>query len=183
MAEQRGVTVCRLPPYHCELNLVELVCSQIKRYVAVHNTQFKASFINDLIDNAFDAVSDNQWANYCKHKEHIEQEMWKADNLQDDVGLLIVQLADSSSSSSTVDSNDSRSDSQGSIGMTGLAPLHYAGRLLIVCTYQGSLGKEQKSVVLITQQRGKCTPQRRTQFLNVFFTVLLLTYIVLTIFR
>jgi hypothetical protein len=69
-------------------------------------------FMNNLIDNAFDAVSDNQWANYCKHVEHIEQEMWKADNLQDDVGPLIVQLSGSYSSSSTIgsDSNDSSSD-------------------------------------------------------------------------
>jgi hypothetical protein len=97
-----------------------------KRHVAVHNTQFKASFINNLIDNAFDAVSDNQWANYCKHVEHIEQEMWKAENLQDDDGLLVVQLANSFSISSTIgsDSSDSRSDSQDSIDMAGVAPLH-----------------------------------------------------------
>jgi hypothetical protein len=126
MAEQRVVTVCRLPPYHCELNPIEMVWNQIKRHVAVNNAQFKASFINNLIDNAFDAVSDNQWANYCKLVEHIEQEMWKADNLQDDVGPLTVQLAGSSSSSSTVgsDSNDSSSDSQDSVDMTGAAPLH-----------------------------------------------------------
>jgi hypothetical protein len=81
--------------------------------------------MNSLIDNAFDEVSDSQWANYCKHIEHIAQEMWTADNLQDDVGPLIVQFADSSSSSSTIgsDSNDS-SDSQGTIDMTGVAPLH-----------------------------------------------------------
>jgi hypothetical protein len=59
--------------------------------------------MNSLIDNAFDAVSDNQWANYCKHVEHIEQGMWKADNLQNDVGPFIVQFADSSNSSSTDD--------------------------------------------------------------------------------
>jgi hypothetical protein len=41
-----------------------------------------------------------------------------ADNLQDDVGPLIVQLADSSGS----DSNDD--DSQDSVDMTGVAPLH-----------------------------------------------------------
>jgi transposase len=81
MAEQSGVTVCRLPPYHCELNPIELVWSQINRHIAVYNTQFKASFMNNLIDNEFDAVSDNQWANYFKHVEHIEQEMLKADNL------------------------------------------------------------------------------------------------------
>jgi hypothetical protein len=76
------------------------------------NTQFKASFMNNLIDNAFDAVSDNRWANYFKHVEHIEQEMWKADNSQDDAGPLTAQLSDSSSSSSTVGShsNDSSSD-------------------------------------------------------------------------
>jgi hypothetical protein len=60
IAGQRGVTVCRLPPYHSELNPIELVWSQTQRHVAVHNTQFKASFMNSLIDNAFDAVSDNQ---------------------------------------------------------------------------------------------------------------------------
>jgi transposase len=59
MAKQRGMTVCRLPPYHCELNPIELVWSQIERHGAVHNTQFKASFMNNLTDNSFDAVSDN----------------------------------------------------------------------------------------------------------------------------
>jgi transposase len=38
MAKQRGVTVCRLPPYHCELNPIELVCSQIEIHAAAHNT-------------------------------------------------------------------------------------------------------------------------------------------------
>jgi transposase len=38
MAEQRAVTVCRLPPYHCELNPLELVWSQIKRQVVVRIT-------------------------------------------------------------------------------------------------------------------------------------------------
>jgi hypothetical protein len=82
--------------------------------------------MNNLIDNEFDVVSDNQWASYCKHVEHIEQQMWTADNLQEDVGPLTVQLTDSSSSSSSVgsDSNDSSSDSQDSVDMTGVAPLH-----------------------------------------------------------
>jgi transposase len=56
MAKQRCVTVCRLPPYKCELNPIELVWSQIKIHVAVHNTQFKTLFMNNLIGNSFDAV-------------------------------------------------------------------------------------------------------------------------------
>jgi hypothetical protein len=70
--------------------------------------------MNNLIDNSFDAVSDNHWANYCKHVEHTEQETWMADNLQD-VGPLIVQLADSSGSSY---------GAQDSVDMTGVAPPH-----------------------------------------------------------
>jgi hypothetical protein len=82
--------------------------------------------MNSLIDNAFDEVSDNHWANYCKHAEHIELEMWTADSLQDYVGPLIMKLADSYSSSSTIGSgsNYSSSDSQDSVDMTGVAPLH-----------------------------------------------------------
>jgi hypothetical protein len=82
--------------------------------------------MNSLIDNEFDAVSDNQWANYCKHVERIEQGMWKADNLQDGVGPLIVQLTDPFSSISTIgsDSNDTSSNSQDSVDMTCAAPLH-----------------------------------------------------------
>jgi hypothetical protein len=89
------------------------------RDIFLYITQFQASFINNLIDNAFYAVSDNQWANYWKHVEHIEQETWKADNLQDNVGSLTAQLAGSYSSSSTIGS-----DSQDSVDITLVAPLH-----------------------------------------------------------
>ncbi|CAH2095722.1 unnamed protein product [Euphydryas editha] len=34
MAEQKGVTVLRLPPYHCEINPIELIWADIKGYVA-----------------------------------------------------------------------------------------------------------------------------------------------------
>jgi hypothetical protein len=74
--------------------------------------------MNNLIDNSFDAVSDNHCANYFKHIEHNEHEMWMADNLQDEVGSLIVQLADTSSRSSTIGSDSNDDDSQDSVDMT-----------------------------------------------------------------
>jgi hypothetical protein len=48
----------------------------------------------------------------------MEHEMWMADSLQDDVGQLIVQLANSSSSSSTIGSDSNDGDSQDIIDMT-----------------------------------------------------------------
>ena len=34
LALKRGITVLRLPPYHCELNPIELVWAQVKGEVA-----------------------------------------------------------------------------------------------------------------------------------------------------
>nr|XP_049693359.1 uncharacterized protein LOC110382585 [Helicoverpa armigera] len=41
MAKEVGVEVFRLPPYHCELNPIELVWADVKGYVARNNTTFK----------------------------------------------------------------------------------------------------------------------------------------------
>ncbi|KAM7288001.1 uncharacterized protein ISCGN_031690 [Ixodes scapularis] len=41
IAEQHGHVVLSLPPYHCELNPIELEWSQAKGYIASHNVTFK----------------------------------------------------------------------------------------------------------------------------------------------
>lgn len=98
MAQEKGFTVIRIPPYHCELNPIELVWSQVKRHVAMNNLNYKLNEMPALIDNAFTSVSTVQWSNYCRHVEDIEGEMWTMDALQDDVEPLIIQLSGSSGS-------------------------------------------------------------------------------------
>lgn len=71
MAEEKGMIVCRLPPYHSELNPIELIWSQVKRHNAKHNVHFKASVMGKLIDDAFADVSEEQWKNYCRHVETV----------------------------------------------------------------------------------------------------------------
>lgn len=34
LAAKHGITILRLPPYHCELNPIELVWAQVKGHVA-----------------------------------------------------------------------------------------------------------------------------------------------------
>lgn len=43
-AKDLGFTVVRHPPYHCELNPIELVWSQLKRHIALHSTKFKEQY-------------------------------------------------------------------------------------------------------------------------------------------
>lgn len=99
-----NVTVCRLPPYHCELNPIEMVWSQLKRHVAKHNVDFKVSKMQELINNAFTSITSGDWQNYCRHVEKVEDEMWRADELQDDIEPFIIRLTSSSGSSSNLTS-------------------------------------------------------------------------------
>ena len=46
--KEAGHTVLCLPPYHCDLNLIELIWSQLKRYVAANNVTFKLPDVQKL---------------------------------------------------------------------------------------------------------------------------------------
>jgi transposase len=63
MAKKEGHTVIRLPPYHCELNPIELVWSQVKGYVARNNTTFKMEDVRRLVYEAFDKIHDGSLGN------------------------------------------------------------------------------------------------------------------------
>lgn len=119
-AKDHGFTVLRLPPYHCELNPIELVWSQVKRHVGMHNTKFKNNLMTPLIENAFDTVSEQQWKNYCKHVEKVEENMWEADNLQDDIDPFIIQLTGSSSEESSGSDDEVSSTGSAMSGVTSL---------------------------------------------------------------
>nr|CAH7766355.1 unnamed protein product [Callosobruchus chinensis] len=41
MARTQNKSILRLPPYHCELNPIELILADIKQYVASNNSTFK----------------------------------------------------------------------------------------------------------------------------------------------
>lgn len=57
MARQYNVEVLRLPPYHCELNPIELIWAQVKGEVSRRNTTFKLSEVRTLFDEAIRNVS------------------------------------------------------------------------------------------------------------------------------
>jgi transposase len=65
MAKAMGHSVLRLPPYHCELNPIELVWAQIKHNVSVNNTQFKTNLMDKLIQERFDRVTVEKLEKLC----------------------------------------------------------------------------------------------------------------------
>lgn len=67
MAKNHNMTVLRLPPYHCELNPIELIWAQVKGYVAARNTTFKLQEVRRLLNESFEHVTAEKWADCVRH--------------------------------------------------------------------------------------------------------------------
>ena len=100
MVRKAGLQLLRLPPYHCELNPIEMVWSQLKHFIKMNNTTFKKDEVLKLITKGYELISPSNWSNYIKHVKEIELRMWEADCLLDDVDQLVINLSSSSTSSS-----------------------------------------------------------------------------------
>ena len=88
MAKASGHEVVRIPPYHCELNPIELCWSQVKGYIKEHNTDFKLSSVKQLTYDGFKKVGPAEWKRNVKHvKSKAEEFYWIADCLQDDLEI------------------------------------------------------------------------------------------------
>lgn len=95
MAKAGGHEVLRLPPYHCELNPIEMVWSEVKRYVASNNTTFKLKDVEGLVHDAFQRVTPEKWKNYEEHVVKEEEKFCELENIQDEVlDRFIISLAD-----------------------------------------------------------------------------------------
>ncbi|XP_040061736.1 uncharacterized protein LOC120836761 [Ixodes scapularis] len=81
IAEHHGYSVLRLPPYHCELNPIELVWSQVKGEVASKNQSFKIAEVEKLTATALQSVSSENLESYVEHAIEVEEQMWEADSL------------------------------------------------------------------------------------------------------
>ena len=71
MARAAGHEVVRLPPYHCELNPIELAWSQVKLHIKDNNRLFTLSAVKDLTLEGFQKVDSSLWK---KLVEHVRRE-------------------------------------------------------------------------------------------------------------
>lgn len=102
MAKKNNKIVIRLPPYHCELNPIELIWAQIKNEVASKNQTFKIADVKDLLLQAIQNVSHIHWQKCIEHVIKEEAKMCNLDGIMDDlIEPIIISLgADGDTSSS-----------------------------------------------------------------------------------
>ncbi|CAH2010038.1 unnamed protein product [Acanthoscelides obtectus] len=111
MARQCGVTVLRLPPYHCELNPIELIWAQVKGYIARHNTTFKLPDVKVLLETSIQLVTPEAWQNAIRHVVKEETKMWQLDHHIDTI-IEPVNFNEESDSDSLLLSGVSGSDDE-----------------------------------------------------------------------
>ena len=109
MAKAAGHEVVRIPPYHCELNPIELCWSQVKGYIKEHNKEFTLTAVKRLTYEGFNKVGAAEWKKNIEHvKRKAEDYYWEADNLQEEmqVGEFTIRVDE--------DDDDDTDDEEGS---------------------------------------------------------------------
>ncbi|KAJ8932549.1 hypothetical protein NQ318_000701 [Aromia moschata] len=79
MARRRGIIVLRLPPYHCELNPIQLIWVEVKGYIGRHNVTFEIVDVEHLLHIALEGVTPLAWQIAINHILKEEERMWQLD--------------------------------------------------------------------------------------------------------
>lgn len=117
---EHGHSVLRLPPYHPDLNPIELIWSDLKNWVSSRNVTFKIEDVKNLCTEKFNLITKEDWEIRCKHVLKLEQEyIEKAQILDNIIDEFIVNLGEASDSSD----GDSDSDSETDDPMSGIEPI------------------------------------------------------------
>ncbi|GBP23220.1 hypothetical protein EVAR_82385_1 [Eumeta japonica] len=69
---EAGHAVLRLPPYHPDLNPIEMAWSQIKGYVANKNVSWNLARIADLVNEKVNLMGATEWAKLCTKDDDSE---------------------------------------------------------------------------------------------------------------
>lgn len=109
LLNDKGHDVLRLPPYHPDLNPIELVWASMKQFVADRNVEYKLNATEKLCDEFFSTFSLNEWKTRCEHARKAEKFFMDKEPLLDDVlDTFIINVGDDSDSDSeNFDSSDS----------------------------------------------------------------------------
>ncbi|XP_022832284.1 uncharacterized protein LOC111364283 [Spodoptera litura] len=104
MAAQHGITVLRLPPYHCELNPIELIWAQVKGHVAQNNKTFKLTDVRNLFQEGIQKITATEWSKCISHVVKEEEKMSRLDILIDNItDTFIINVTESDSDSDDSD--------------------------------------------------------------------------------
>ena len=72
-------SVVRLPPYHTDLNRVELIWEDGKQWVGANNT-FSINDVKHLCEQRFKERAE-KWISVCKHVDKLEKQYYEQEGI------------------------------------------------------------------------------------------------------
>ena len=90
--KQQGHTAIPMPPYHAELNSIELIWAMLKGKVARSNLTLKKKDVKKLTEDAFESISQEDWTSCRRHVKNDEKRFYATDIGVDDQVLFGLML-------------------------------------------------------------------------------------------
>ncbi|KAL4092454.1 hypothetical protein QTP88_026955 [Uroleucon formosanum] len=116
---KEGHDIIRLPPYHPDLNPIEMIWSQVKQYIAKQNHNGSIKKIAELCKQKMESMGNSEWRAVCANVKKLETEMWKNESYMDiEMDKLIVTYGEDT----TDDSDTSTEDEDDDLGVAPLQP-------------------------------------------------------------
>ena len=111
IAKKYGMEVLHLPPYHSELNAIELIWRDEKNFVARENKEMTIEHVETLFRKRREEISAETCKSCIKHASFVEEEYRKTDRIMDKkVGNFLISVGGSEDASDT-ETDDSDTDS------------------------------------------------------------------------
>lgn len=103
MAKGKNKTVLRLPPYHCDLNPIEMIWAQVKGDVASYNKIYKMAELKILLSNSIKNIDATKWKKCIEHVQNVvEPKMNVMDrNVETMIESFLMNVGSDSDSSDT----------------------------------------------------------------------------------
>ncbi|RZF32437.1 hypothetical protein LSTR_LSTR001901 [Laodelphax striatellus] len=107
----QGFDVLRLPPYHPELNTIELIWADVKNWVASHNVTFKFNDVERLTKFKFESMNVADWEKKCESVKRLEEYFFgNQAQLENTVESYVIKLGVESSDDEDFGSEDGSDD-------------------------------------------------------------------------
>jgi hypothetical protein len=109
-----GHTVLRLPPYHPDLNPIELVWADVKQSVGAENVSFHLDDVAKKCEKWFSEFGIENWQKVCDRTEQNEMEYIEKEGLRENARESIIIRRSEDSSDSASSDNDTPEVSENS---------------------------------------------------------------------
>ena len=83
IAKKYGHEVIRLPPYHCDSNVIELIWADEKNYVASENREMTLKPVEALFRERRSQITSEKCKKCIEHVKKVELSYWKTDRIID----------------------------------------------------------------------------------------------------